>query len=330
MRLMDDVPRNTQHLATLARGIKDAIARQNRSRQDWVEATIDLSMRLYEARRQFDAHQDFGCWLDAEHIKIEKNDRAAAIAMAENPKRLREVLETTQRYSLRLIHEHEFRFPTDGKTAEQKKRRHKLAGVEEKQVADAVLDRGKTLEDAAVEFGLDSVQPVKIAVAKEEGRREAANDPVVNPDSLPKTAKAKLEAAIRQHKAKLDREFDVRMREEARRFVDKYILPNYAERLKKADTIIDSSGFMNRWPFSSSQYKQILGALHPDANLSPEKKSDLFQLFKSKEARLKSPVDEDERLTKGGLPRTVEELMERARKKKEEDAAKRAAKKGGS
>jgi hypothetical protein len=299
------------------------------SERDWQDQIHAAGLVMLEIRNQFPNDIEFGKQYKENNIKLNHQDRAALIKMAREPDRFRRVLTNTKSRSIQLIYKNEWRF-TSASKPEETKSKHKLRGEREQRVADAVLDRGKTLEDAASEFGLDSVQVVKIAVAKEEGRREAANDPVIDADALPKTAKAKLEAAIRQHKHRLDREFDMRMREEVRVFINKHILPEYAERLRKADIIIASNNFMNRWPLSPSQYKQILGALHPDANLSPEKKSELFQMFKAKEKSLKSPVDHEERLAKGGLPRTVEELMERARKKKEADAAKRAAKKGGS
>jgi hypothetical protein len=58
-----------------------------------------------------------------------------------------------------------------------------------------------------------------LAVYAERVRRE---DPIIDPHTLPLTAQEKLAAAIRQHKHKLDAEFEQRVRDEVRKQLDEF------------------------------------------------------------------------------------------------------------
>jgi hypothetical protein len=78
-------------------------------REMWVRGTLDLCIYLAEARAKFKGNdRAFGGWLDDNEIKLNAMDRAAAIAMGENPVTTLAVLEATERKSLQHIHREEF------------------------------------------------------------------------------------------------------------------------------------------------------------------------------------------------------------------------------
>src|SRR5262245_60664056 len=108
-----------------------------------------------------------------------------------------------------------------------KPERRKTSANVEAVAASLVLDQGQTYEQAQHELGLDSVQTVKTSVAREEGRR----DPQINRSELSLTAQQKLDAAIRQHTAKLDAAFAIKTREDCVRWLNEVGLPQYAKEL---------------------------------------------------------------------------------------------------
>jgi ParB-like chromosome segregation protein Spo0J len=190
----------------------------------------------------------------------------------------------------------------------------------ERLAASLVLDKGLSYEKAAEEAGIDgSVQIVKIAIAREEGRRE----PVVNREDLSLTALQKLEIAIRQAKRKLDLEYKERVRLESRKLIEEVILPSYIKDHEMYKEVIRSrKGIIDR-----SVYRKILSCLHPDRVTDPSLKrryEDAFNLFTKMEKLLLSEKDSPTAMT--NLPRTYEEMMELKRKVAEERRAARMSK----
>jgi hypothetical protein len=107
----------------LAEKIKDALARQGEfeliienTRQLWIAATLDVAKYLAEARECFPSNQEFGEWLNSEGLEISKDQRAAYIALGQEPERAAEVLQRTQKTSVRKIVSTEFRLRTPAKT----------------------------------------------------------------------------------------------------------------------------------------------------------------------------------------------------------------------
>ena len=76
--------------------------------------------------------------------------------------------------------------------------------------AQRALDEGVSITRAAAAAGLP-LEPVRDAVEREIGRREVRADPEIDRSELLMTAQQKLDAAIRQHKSKLDMEFERRV-----------------------------------------------------------------------------------------------------------------------
>jgi hypothetical protein len=136
--------------------------------------------------------------------------------------------------------------------------------------------------------------------------------------SLSMSAQQKLESAVRQHKRKLDLEFEQRVLDECRKRIEETILPSYnREKAIYEDLIKARKGLMDR-----ATYKKILACLHPDGSMSKERVAEAFHLFSQLEKRL---LDEKESPTPTmTMPQTYEELMEWKRRASEARKAKRA------
>jgi len=174
--------------------------------------------------------------------------------------------------------------------------------------AKAVLDEGKTYAEMEAATGLSGTV-LRSAIAREEGRREVLADPEVKPEDLSMSAQQKLEAAIRQHKKKMDLEFEERVRQK--------VLSDTKERLewmkKKEDwanRIIDS----HKGIFSRQDYRKILACLHPDHN-SFQFAGEALQAFSKQEKVLVKP--EPPVLSGPPLPTLAEMLASRERVKAE-------------
>jgi hypothetical protein len=178
--------------------------------------------------------------------------------------------------------------------------------------ATLVLDRGMTYEQAKNEVGLKSVQPVKVAVAEENIRRE----PQVARADLSMTAQQKVDAWKRQEQRKLEGGFEERVMLECRRRLNDVSLPSYLQQLKDLErSIANRKGVMD-----GVTYKKILACLHPDrligllASTEDERPrllrryEEAFRLFTELEKRV---LDEKESPTafRRDIPRTYEELM---------------------
>jgi transcriptional regulator with XRE-family HTH domain len=136
--------------------------------------------------------------------------------------------------------------------------------IAEDAAAAAVLDHGMTLEQAAAQTGLASVQQVKTSVAREEGRREGRADPEIDPKTLSKTAQEKLDAAIRRYERKLDAKFAHAVDERVRQRIDEIVLPHWKEKIDQAQQLYARRrGLMDKDTFNT-----IRRALHPDSRLS--------------------------------------------------------------
>jgi hypothetical protein len=186
------------------------------------------------------------------------------------------------------------------------RRSPEISPAKEEAIARAVLDDGKTKQQVVKEFGLNSVQPVKIAVAKEEGRRDAP----IDPELLPKTAQEKLQRAIKQAVRKLEAEFEQRVQAGIKQALEDTVLPHYHKKMDEYNTVVKA----RRSVLSSDEYRLILSCLHPDRILDEELKERYiraFNSFKSRELALRG--EKEMPTTAPALPRNYAELM-KARK----------------
>lgn len=299
----------------LALKIRNDLSREATNRTDWVAIQVDLCHDLYAARDRFKDDIGFGQWFDRNVGDLmNKDERAAYVAMGGQLDNAKQVLVATRRSSIKQIYLQEFR--PRFLHMEKPVKSRKPQKSDEYEAAMGIIERraaaGESLgyQDIQREAGISSTA-VRRALAVWDAKQEQASD---FGKFLSSSAREKLDASIRQYKKQLDLEVQGRIQAEVRRLLDEHILPSYADKLAKADAIIaaDAASRNSRlFPFSPKQYRSILAALHPDDSSSPEKKSELFQLFKAKEDRLKNPIDRDEILAKAGMPKTYAEMMAR-------------------
>lgn len=97
----------------MADSIQAALERWQNAGAELIEATIELGIKLFEARCQHQSDQEFSNWLDKNGFKekINHNDRAGFIRIGKNPEIARAVmLETEKRNPMRVGQEVESRF----------------------------------------------------------------------------------------------------------------------------------------------------------------------------------------------------------------------------
>lgn len=196
----------------------------------------------------------------------------------------------------------------------------------------ALVDEGKTQRQAAEAVG---VNPATVnRVLQKRTNSEIATDgswlkkrpegEIVKPteidplkitavdksdDKIEKKVAKRVEQALKAERRKLDKEFDIKVREAADQFVERHILPVYGKRIELAETIIRS----HKGVMSKSQYRRMLSCLHPDSTQDEEHKKKLaavFDLVKSLEALLIEPKTAEFE----ALATTIEEFTATKRK----------------
>jgi hypothetical protein len=212
-----------------------------------------------------------------------------------------------------------------GSTKPREERRRTTRVVEDA-AASAVLDKGMTYEQTATQLGLTSVQQVKTSVAREEGRREAKSDPDVDAKLLSMTAQEKLDAAIRQHKRKLDLEFDERVRERYLKDLEEVGLPHYTKKIEKLERLI----YARRGVMDKVTYNKIRFCLHSDHIQDQAMKrryDEAFNIFNGLEKLLLDEKNSPTPLQR--MPRTVAELLKRKAEVRAERQAAQSSRRAG-
>lgn len=130
-------------------------------RQEWIEGTLELAAVLAEEKKLIPATQDFSRWLERNGLaKIDKNVRAALIAMARDLTVTRAALEKTERSNWRHIWEKEMQ-PSVSHVANSRPVTAKRKTRTERQTIDKVLNlngRGYSFDETAAELGLTKGQ----------------------------------------------------------------------------------------------------------------------------------------------------------------------------
>jgi hypothetical protein len=177
-----------------------------------------------------------------------------------------------------------------GKDGKKRRKPRKNSAATEATAAAAVLDKGRTYKQAAVETGINGTEQVmKVATAREEGRREAFAQLLSAASAKNFTAKGvlRIEDAIRVHKARLEKQFEQRVNEEVRRRID---AADDATRASYKKLNIENARLLaelgRRAVFTETQYKQMLMLCHPDDSASPELKARLLQILVESKAKL--------------------------------------------
>ena len=99
-----------QNIEDVVGEINALLDRDESNKADWIEIKLDLCRLLSTTRKLFKDNKAFGKWFD-KHLgaSIGVNERAAFIAMGADLDHAREVFEKTERKSIQLIFEKEFK-----------------------------------------------------------------------------------------------------------------------------------------------------------------------------------------------------------------------------
>jgi hypothetical protein len=311
----------SNRLTALAADINTTLDRHEKNRAEWVDIKLDLCRQLAEARAQFPDDQGFGRWFaDTIGGAISRDDRAAYIAMGEHLDVARDVLEKTERSSIRHIHINEFapRFRHVAKPAQQSlKPKPPQMEVRDEDIV-AMWDRGDSVASIVVEKGLGERRVSRI-IQDEKLKREGAAAAAVVAAPVSASAQQKLDARMRQ----LEKEFDQRVYTAALKMQEEWGrdgLTMWENKLNEYEKKLEwRSGVM-----TAKEYKTLMMCVHPDTapNVSSDKRNEAVRILT--EYRLKLMAEkEDPQIDRHGMPRTVEELLKRKAAVKAERAAQR-------
>jgi len=328
---------NTPNLNTLAEKIKVAIDQRE---SGWVTATLDLCIYMAEARAAFLRDIEFGEWWDAHEFQLNKDDRAAAIAMGQEPDRTRQVLEATTRRSLRLIYAYEFRVLSAEKPPKAAKPKPVSA---ERARAFAAYDRRKaageelTWEAVRLEAGTGHTVVRAVFTIRELEEQIAAEAPPPRPVE-PERSKAveELDAArvaqLASMTAAQRKQFDARVAEYRQQLADTMAaqlsagiakweeetgIALYMKRLEKLETMFTTprNAIMHK-----TEYNTILRCLHPDTGHSrtDEERGEAFRTFAHYKLKMVNDEEERERARRelrSSMPKTLTEMLARKKTK---------------
>jgi hypothetical protein len=307
------VSMDASKLDLLAKRIRNGIDLRQQSDAEWIQATLDLSAALWEAKHDYfkDNTKLFGQWLNDSGFDLNPQDRAAYVGFGQDLDRARGILENTKSRSVQIIFKREFRL--DRPINSQKPKADPgLTTTPELERALAAYDHFKSLGVEPTQTQVEERAKVSNTVVRRafERRKTEAELAKQEPDlaSFSASAKQKIEAAVRKIQKRMDAEFDMRVQQGIRAHMAEHVLPMYAEKLALADRIIA----VHKRPFSIEEYRKLLGALHPDSS-SVERRTEMFRLVKERELLLR-PAERDKPLS-SDLPKTIEELLARRKKK---------------
>lgn len=333
-------------LKILATRLHDALRRRDGASEDWERAVMDLCADLSEARKRFDANQEFHRWLEDNDLgedRLNKDDRAAAIAMGKETEVMQVVLEQTERRSLKYIFAEEFKprvlhVANTSKARTERPKRAAKRPAKADTVAEVAKPAPSQPEPAQPEppKSRGTLQPgeeqrqasINIAPAVWDAFKEGAEGEGTSaaaklgriatavvmeppdPVDLSQSAREKFDAALRAHKKMLDVQFEQRVQAEVKQRVEELILPHFQQKERDAERIIKA----RKSVMPRSTYRKILAALHPDDSMSKEAKRLTFEAFKDLELLV---VGEAEMPTGGTtLPGSLEELLQRRKVKR--------------
>lgn len=167
------------------------------------------------------------------------------------------------------------------------KRRGRPPGVKQNQHAiNMAPDDWEVFKALCVKHGTSA------AVVLGELVQRKVNGPAPEPAELPKTAKAKLEAAIRlatrRKEAELQAKWQGEIEAHVRRLKEQHV-PRWkadAERAAQARASYEKLLNGHQALFSEQEFKLILSCLHPDGERTLERKGEAFRLFNGKKLQL--------------------------------------------
>lgn len=291
-------------LERLSKRIKKNMKIGHEIRAQWIESKIEMACDLLEARLEFrDNNNAFHEWLVSEGLgnnAIEKNDRAALLAMGADPERMRTVLKATNRWSPRYIYEMEWgsSLRRDNPPQRPKSGRPPIKKEAARQLARARMDAGEAMLSNKAIDGIDA-QTLRRAGEYEEGRREGvaeveAREAIYTKaqnhhiEMMVKVYRRELDAQFRQHVDKFEADFEARIQ---KRFEEAKAAawPLFERETEQAR--LDKEHYRKlidgyKPPFTLEEFRTIVMALHPDNSASEETRARALQCFNNKKLQL--------------------------------------------
>jgi hypothetical protein len=309
---MDNVHYMPSPLERLADKLRGFLTRDAASRQDWIEIQMGKCLTLAEMRDQIPPNIEFGRWCDENGFGndvLDRNTRAVAIEMGDEPEALRACLEATQRRSLREIYRLEFpRFHSPVKTTKTRSGRKKtkvtremIDEIRRRLEADIPMRQQElmTLFNAKTTTILRAI--LQAQVEHEMQHVTPAIEPLP-PSEMAPTMQQRYEAQLRAAEKKLRKELQEEIIAEISKVYDGYVRFQN-NRVAKADRVLAShKGVMSR-----AVFRQIKACLHPD-HCTFAYAAEALRLFSEMEDVLVKP--DEPALSGERLPQTAAELME--------------------
>ena len=327
------------NLNLLAEQIKNDIDRRE---DGWVTATLDLCIHLAEARAAFADNISFGQWFDENAIKLGHQDRAAAIAMGQDIDRTRQILGTTKRRSLQLIHAHEFRLTSASKTPKPKSKpistererafaaydRRKAAGEEltweavraEAKTGHTVVRVVFTAREVEEKIRAEIAQEAPPAPDPAQAEQAAASAEFTRPleeavlayaSKLTGAEKKRWDKRVEAFKWQIAQEIADQASAQHRKWKEETGIAYYEKRLDNLE------GMLTAWRYSvmrKAEYNTIMRCLHPDTahSRTSEERAEAFRLFTH--YKLKMINDDEERIAArrelySNMPKTLADML---------------------
>jgi hypothetical protein len=258
-----------------------------RDRGKWCEEIAATCIAVTALKAQFQSLVRFGKRFDESGILLNKNERAAAIAMGQEIELTKKVLSESSSWSIEGIYEKEFRFQSARKTASPKfsKRKKGIRVTPQLDKALNAYDRQKasgqtpTLKSVSEEAGTSDIPARRAATIRQV--EEASLDELV----LPKTAQEKFDAKLRLEVQRLEEESKIKIRLGLEERWAELWQGEFGKLTERIGRIEEFS--KRKLPFSRDEFKKLLRVCHPDNSASEGLRAEVFRLLKDHEAALR-------------------------------------------
>jgi hypothetical protein len=157
------------------------------------------------------------------------------------------------------------------------------------QAAQLVLDGGLTHGEAGKKAGIGGESLVRVAVAREEGRRETAEEllDAAAAKKFSESGALRIEDAIRIHKERLNKAFEHAVNEEVRKRI---AAADDSARIHNKELVkenIQLRQMLNqRGVLSEAQFNNLLKCIHPDNSASVAVRNELLPFLIKNKQRL--------------------------------------------
>jgi hypothetical protein len=291
-------------LTALAADIDDALNREAANHAEWIEIKLDLCRLFAEVRAEFPSDTAFGHWGDEHTPTINKNDRTGYAVMGTRLTEARKILEMTKLTSIQNIYAKECGWrstrssgPTRHNTPKPARAREKAThAIERREQAGEPVTREAIVEEAGVSRG---VADSALAAHHAKASADYSEDIV-----LSMSAEERFQAKVRAFRKNFDYEVETKARAMHQQWYEES-MKHWNERLTKFERqLAFRPGVMK-----AAEYRTLMLCCHPDTapNASEAKRNEATRILTEYRLKLMSE-NEDQFVSKHGMPRTREEL----------------------